>query len=77
MGSGSIAVIFNPCFFSLRLVESDKSCKNIPGKISLIKKKNSHTSKCLSTEVCKPAVLDYGSTLKHANRLLTDILERH
>lgn len=38
---------------------------------------NCHTSEPYSTQVCNAAVWDYGGTLKHANRLLTDMAERH
>lgn len=38
---------------------------------------NCHTSEHYSTQVSNAAVWDYGSTLKHANRLLTDMAERH
>lgn len=38
---------------------------------------NCHTSEHYSAQVCNAAVWDYGSTLKHANRLLTDMAERH
>lgn len=40
MGSSSVAVILNLCFSLLHLVERGKSCENILGKISLVKKKS-------------------------------------
>lgn len=38
---------------------------------------NCHTSEHYSAQVCNTAVWDYGSTLKPAKRLLTDMAERH